>query len=160
MLAFARLAFAWPAEGGGIGLRAGRPPTVTGTRKERATGRARDGECRVQAAAVSTAPVRSEPGRMDRVSCPSTKCAVMGPGLPEPSARHQHLISTSGGVFGTGGGPVGGRGLSQACQAIGDVSQARDHRREALARYPELGAPEADELRAQLTTAGPWARGW
>jgi hypothetical protein len=83
-----------PAEGGGIGLRAGRPPTVTGNRKERATGQAR--ECRAQAAVVNTVPVRSEPGRTDRAYCPGAKCAVMGPGLPERSARHQHLISTSG----------------------------------------------------------------
>jgi DNA-binding SARP family transcriptional activator/Tfp pilus assembly protein PilF len=41
-------------------------------------------------------------------------------------------------------------GLARACQATGDHGQASQHWQEALALYTELGAPEADQVRAQL----------
>jgi tetratricopeptide (TPR) repeat protein/transcriptional regulator with XRE-family HTH domain len=41
-------------------------------------------------------------------------------------------------------------GLARAYQASGDTGKARDHGYEALTRYTELGAPEADQVRAQL----------
>ncbi len=46
-------------------------------------------------------------------------------------------------------------GLARACQATGDHTQARCHGEQALARYTELGAPEADKVRALLATDGP-----
>jgi hypothetical protein len=42
-------------------------------------------------------------------------------------------------------------GLGQAHHAIGDPGQACHHCQEALALYAELGAPEADQVRDQLT---------
>jgi tetratricopeptide (TPR) repeat protein/DNA-binding XRE family transcriptional regulator len=41
-------------------------------------------------------------------------------------------------------------GLASACQASGVLAQARRHWQEALTLYTELGAPEADRIRAQL----------
>jgi DNA-binding SARP family transcriptional activator/Tfp pilus assembly protein PilF len=41
-------------------------------------------------------------------------------------------------------------GLACAYDAIGDQSRARRYRQQALTLYTELGAPEADQLRAQL----------
>jgi hypothetical protein len=46
------------------------------------------------------------------------------------------------------------RGLAHACHAEGDLTQARHHWREALTRYTAIGAPEADDIRAELATAG------
>jgi hypothetical protein len=48
-------------------------------------------------------------------------------------------------------------GLARGYQAAGDPGQAEHHCRQALARYTELGLPEADDLRAQAqspATAG------
>jgi tetratricopeptide (TPR) repeat protein len=44
-------------------------------------------------------------------------------------------------------------GLGRLHQAIGDPLQARHHWQRALARYTELGTPEADQIRARLTPA-------
>ncbi|MGH3201136.1 MAG: tetratricopeptide repeat protein [Streptosporangiaceae bacterium] len=44
-------------------------------------------------------------------------------------------------------------GLGQAHYVIGDPGQARRHWQEALALYTSLGAPEADQVKAQLATA-------
>jgi len=44
-------------------------------------------------------------------------------------------------------------GLAAACQADGDLVQARHHWQEALTRYAAIGAPEADEIRARLAMA-------
>jgi len=44
-------------------------------------------------------------------------------------------------------------GLAGSYQASGDPGSARRHRREALTRYDELGAPEADQIRALLAAA-------
>ena len=44
-------------------------------------------------------------------------------------------------------------GLARACQAAGDPGQARHHWQQALALYTDLGAPEADQVRAQLAAA-------
>jgi tetratricopeptide (TPR) repeat protein len=41
-------------------------------------------------------------------------------------------------------------GLGQLYHASGDSREARRHWREALTRYTELGAPEADLIRARL----------
>jgi tetratricopeptide (TPR) repeat protein len=41
-------------------------------------------------------------------------------------------------------------GLARAYQTSGDTGKARNHGHEALTRYTELGAPEADQVRAQL----------
>jgi tetratricopeptide (TPR) repeat protein len=41
-------------------------------------------------------------------------------------------------------------GLAGSYQASGDPGRARRHRQEALTRYDELGAPEADQIRALL----------
>ncbi len=46
-------------------------------------------------------------------------------------------------------------GLARSCQAVGDSVQADGHWRQALALYASLGAPEADQLRAQLSAARP-----
>jgi len=43
-------------------------------------------------------------------------------------------------------------GLARAYQADGDTAQARQHWQEALARYTAIGAPEASQIRTQLTT--------
>jgi tetratricopeptide (TPR) repeat protein len=43
-------------------------------------------------------------------------------------------------------------GLARAYSASGNPGQARRHWLEALARYTECGAPEADQVRAELAT--------
>ena len=45
-------------------------------------------------------------------------------------------------------------GLARGYQAAGDPDQARDHWRRALARYTDLGLPEADNVRTELTALG------
>jgi tetratricopeptide (TPR) repeat protein len=45
-------------------------------------------------------------------------------------------------------------GLGRAYHAAGDQRQARHHWKQALAVYADLGAPETDQLRAQLTVVG------
>jgi hypothetical protein len=40
----------------------------------------------------------------------------------------------------------------------GDLRQARRHWREALSLYTELGAPEAEEVRAKLAAGTPTRR--
>ena len=42
-------------------------------------------------------------------------------------------------------------GLGHAHGAVGEPVEARQHWQQALARYTELGCPEADQVRAQLT---------
>jgi tetratricopeptide (TPR) repeat protein len=42
-------------------------------------------------------------------------------------------------------------GLARVCQADGDTTQARHHWQEALTRYTAIGAPEADQIRTELT---------
>jgi tetratricopeptide (TPR) repeat protein len=44
-------------------------------------------------------------------------------------------------------------GLARACQAGGDQAQARYHWQEALTHYTAIGAPEADQVRAELAKA-------
>jgi hypothetical protein len=46
------------------------------------------------------------------------------------------------------------RGLARACEALGDTLQARHHWQEALTGYAAVGAPEADDIRTQLSGAG------
>ena len=46
-------------------------------------------------------------------------------------------------------------GLGRAAQASGDAERARRHWRRALSLYTELGAPEADQVRARLEPAEP-----
>ena len=46
-------------------------------------------------------------------------------------------------------------GLARVDHATGDPGQARDRWREALAIYTDLGAPEADEVRARLDQVRP-----
>jgi DNA-binding SARP family transcriptional activator len=43
-------------------------------------------------------------------------------------------------------------GLARTRDATGDSGGARQHRQQALTLYTDLGAPEADQVRAQLTT--------
>ena len=45
-------------------------------------------------------------------------------------------------------------GLARAHQAAGDLGEARCHWQQALGLYTGLGTPEADQIRAQLMTAG------
>jgi hypothetical protein len=45
------------------------------------------------------------------------------------------------------------RGLARSYYADGDADQARHHWQQALALYTALDAPEADQIRAQLSTA-------
>jgi Flp pilus assembly protein TadD len=45
-------------------------------------------------------------------------------------------------------------GLASACEANGDLRQARRHWREALTYYTELGAPESEQVRARLAANG------
>jgi tetratricopeptide (TPR) repeat protein len=45
-------------------------------------------------------------------------------------------------------------GLARACQADGDSLQAQHHWQEALTRYAAIGAPEADQIRAEMATTG------
>jgi tetratricopeptide (TPR) repeat protein len=45
-------------------------------------------------------------------------------------------------------------GLGHAHQALGELTRARRHYEHALALYTRLGLPEADEVRAHLTTLG------
>jgi DNA-binding SARP family transcriptional activator/Tfp pilus assembly protein PilF len=50
-------------------------------------------------------------------------------------------------------------GLARGYQSTGDLAQARRHWEEALALYAELGAAQADQVRAQLDAlGGPGAR--
>jgi tetratricopeptide (TPR) repeat protein len=49
-------------------------------------------------------------------------------------------------------------GLASALQDGGDLRQARRHWREALSLYTELGAPEAEEVRARLAAGIPTRR--
>jgi tetratricopeptide (TPR) repeat protein/transcriptional regulator with XRE-family HTH domain len=49
--------------------------------------------------------------------------------------------------------------LARASQANHNPAQADDHRNQALALYTNLGAPEADQIRAQLATARTPKRG-
>jgi tetratricopeptide (TPR) repeat protein/transcriptional regulator with XRE-family HTH domain len=49
-------------------------------------------------------------------------------------------------------------GLASALQDGGEVRQARRHWREALSLYTELGAPEAEEVRAKLAAGTPTRR--
>jgi hypothetical protein len=44
-------------------------------------------------------------------------------------------------------------GLASACQVTGDSGQARSHGQQALARYTDLGIPEAEQVRAEITAA-------
>jgi hypothetical protein len=44
-------------------------------------------------------------------------------------------------------------GLAHAYHAVADTGQARHHWHEALTIYADLGAPEAEQVRAQLTAA-------
>jgi hypothetical protein len=44
-------------------------------------------------------------------------------------------------------------GIASSHHAVGDPGQARHHWQQALNLYAELGAPEADHVRAQLSTA-------
>ena len=50
-------------------------------------------------------------------------------------------------------------GLAHVHHATGDRSRARDHWQQALTLYTELGAPEAAQVRAQLTAAQDADRG-
>jgi tetratricopeptide (TPR) repeat protein len=43
-------------------------------------------------------------------------------------------------------------GLARACQADGDPAQAWRHWQEALTRYAAIGAPEADQVLAEMAT--------
>ncbi len=45
-------------------------------------------------------------------------------------------------------------GLGDACHAAGDPAAARAHWQEALARYADLGIPDADRVRDRLAAAG------
>jgi tetratricopeptide (TPR) repeat protein len=45
-------------------------------------------------------------------------------------------------------------GLGHAYRATGHLGEARSHWQDALGRYTELATPEADQVRAQLATAG------
>jgi tetratricopeptide (TPR) repeat protein len=44
-------------------------------------------------------------------------------------------------------------GIARAYHATGDLSRARHHWQQAFTLYTKLGAPEADQVRAQLATA-------
>jgi len=44
--------------------------------------------------------------------------------------------------------------MASAGDAVGDRSQARHHWQQALGLYAQLGAPEADQVRAQLAAVG------
>jgi len=50
------------------------------------------------------------------------------------------------------------RGLASACQAAGDSGQARSHWQQALARYTDLGIPEAEQVRAEIAAAADGQR--
>jgi DNA-binding SARP family transcriptional activator/Tfp pilus assembly protein PilF len=45
-------------------------------------------------------------------------------------------------------------GLARAYDAVGDLGMGRRHWQQALTRYTDLGAPESDQIRAQLSGAG------
>jgi len=45
-------------------------------------------------------------------------------------------------------------GLGQAHQTLGDLARARQHYRQALALYSDLGVPEADRIRTRLADLG------
>jgi tetratricopeptide (TPR) repeat protein len=44
-------------------------------------------------------------------------------------------------------------GIAQVCAEQGEVARAHEHWRQALAIYLRLGAPEADPVRANLSSA-------
>jgi len=80
---------------------------------------------------------------------------LLGTGQPG-RARVQHaaalgLASQTGGKYQQARAH---HGLARAHQAAGDPGRARRHWQQALALYADLGAPEADQVRAELGTAG------
>jgi DNA-binding SARP family transcriptional activator/Tfp pilus assembly protein PilF len=81
---------------------------------------------------------------------------LLGTGEPG-QARVQHaaalgLAAQIGGKYQQGRAH---HGLARAHQAAGEVGQARRHWQQALTLYAGLGAPEADQVRAELATAEP-----
>jgi hypothetical protein len=81
--------------------------------------------------------------------------ALLGSTLPG-QARAQHsaaldLASQSGDRYEQARALAG---LARSYQAAGDPGRAGHHWRRALARYTDLGLPEADDIRSRLTELG------
>jgi DNA-binding SARP family transcriptional activator/tetratricopeptide (TPR) repeat protein len=81
--------------------------------------------------------------------------ALSGAGRPGPARTHHHDALTLARRIGAR--PEQARahhGLGDAYEATGDRGRARRHWQQALTLYTELGAPEAAQVRAQLSAAG------
>jgi tetratricopeptide (TPR) repeat protein len=67
-------------------------------------------------------------------------------------ARHAAALELASQIGGKYQQAQAHRGLARAHQAAGALDEARRHWQQALALYTDLGAPEADQVRAHLTT--------
>jgi DNA-binding SARP family transcriptional activator/Tfp pilus assembly protein PilF len=79
---------------------------------------------------------------------------LLATGQPcEASIQHAAALSVTREIRDTYGQARAHCGLGHAHQAAGDPRLAREHWQEAATLYAGLGAPEADQIRAQLTGA-------
>jgi DNA-binding SARP family transcriptional activator/Flp pilus assembly protein TadD/DNA-binding XRE family transcriptional regulator len=80
---------------------------------------------------------------------------LLGSGRPGPALDwHAAALALALQIGGKNQQARAHRGIARAHQASGAPDLARDHRREALGLYADLGAPEADVVRAESIEAG------
>jgi DNA-binding SARP family transcriptional activator/Tfp pilus assembly protein PilF len=80
---------------------------------------------------------------------------LLGTGQPGPARlRHTAALELASQIGGKYQQARAHNGLARAHQAVGASGQADLHWRQALSIYANLGAPEADDIRAQLIAAG------
>jgi DNA-binding SARP family transcriptional activator/Tfp pilus assembly protein PilF len=76
---------------------------------------------------------------------------LLGTGQPgNARLRHSAALELASQIGGKYQQARAHNGLARAHQAVGASGQARGHWRQALSLYADLGAPEADDIRAQL----------
>jgi DNA-binding SARP family transcriptional activator/tetratricopeptide (TPR) repeat protein len=79
--------------------------------------------------------------------------AFIAAGRPaEACVKHSHALSIASQIGDKSEQARAHHGLGRAHRALGEPGQARHHWRQAVALYTHLGAPEAGQIRAQLTT--------
>jgi Flp pilus assembly protein TadD len=80
---------------------------------------------------------------------------LLGTGQPaQARAHHAAALDLASQIGGKYQQARAHNGLGHAFHATGDHGQARRHWQQAITLYTGLGAPEADEVRAQLIAAG------
>jgi tetratricopeptide (TPR) repeat protein len=80
--------------------------------------------------------------------------ALSGAGLHGPArAQHDDALAVACQIGDRYEQARAHNGIASSHHAVGDPGQARHHWQQALNLYAELGAPEADHVRAQLSTA-------